>query len=77
MPGSGGVVAISKADKANEYVGYAKHCLKIAEALPEHESRILLREMAAEWMKLAQVTAEDASLGASKLSRKSTARARS
>jgi hypothetical protein len=46
-------VAISKTSKADEYVGYAKHCLKIAEILPEQASRILLREMGAEWIKLA------------------------
>jgi hypothetical protein len=47
-------VAISKTAKADEYVRYAKHCLKIAEILPEQASRILLREMGAEWIKLAQ-----------------------
>jgi hypothetical protein len=45
---------MSKTAKAAEYVRYAKHCLKIAEKLPEQGSRILLREMAAEWIKLAQ-----------------------
>jgi hypothetical protein len=47
------MVAISKADKAVEYERYAKHCLKASKMLPNRESRILHREMAAEWIKLA------------------------
>jgi hypothetical protein len=46
-------VAKSQADKAAEYVSYAEHCLKIAERLSDHKSRIVQREMAAEWIKLA------------------------
>ena len=57
VPG-GRYVAISKTAKADEYVRYAKHCLKIAEKLPEQASRILLREMAAEWLKLALAMAD-------------------
>jgi hypothetical protein len=52
-------VAISKADKAMEYVNYAKHCLKIVRTIPDQESRIVHREMAAEWMKLAGQSATD------------------
>jgi hypothetical protein len=47
-------VAISKTAKADEYLRYAEHCLKSAEKLPGQDSRVLLREMAAEWVKLAQ-----------------------
>jgi hypothetical protein len=47
-------VAISKTSKADEYLHYAKQCLEIAEKLPRQASRILLREMGAEWIKLAQ-----------------------
>jgi len=46
-------VAKSQADKAAEYVSYAEHCLKIAWRLPDQESRIVHREMAAEWIRLA------------------------
>jgi hypothetical protein len=46
-------VAVSKADKAMEYVDYAKHCLKAARRFPERETRIIFREMAAEWTALA------------------------
>jgi endonuclease V-like protein UPF0215 family len=58
-------VAISKADKANEYVRYAEHCLKMAGIAPDRASRVIQREMAAEWIKLAhQAATEDAAQGA-------------
>ena len=60
----GDMVAISKADKADEYVRYADHCTKTARIIPERESRILHREMAAEWIKLAQGMVKHAALGA-------------
>ena len=53
-------MGISPADKAMEYVNFAEHCLKIARALPDREDRVVHREMAAEWTKLAQTMAEDA-----------------
>ena len=36
-----------------EYVSYAEHCLAMAKIAPEHDSRVVLREMAAEWLRLA------------------------
>ena len=39
--------------KAAEYESYAEHCLRIAAQIPDRESRVLQREMAAEWLKLA------------------------
>jgi hypothetical protein len=39
--------------KHDEYVRYAEHCLAMAKIAPEHESRVVLREMAAEWLRLA------------------------
>jgi hypothetical protein len=58
-------VTKSQADKAAEYVNYARHCLKTAETLPDRESRILHREMAAEWLRLAGDSARhDAALNA-------------
>jgi hypothetical protein len=57
-------VAISKADKANYYMRYAEHCLETAKILPEQESRVLHREIAAELINLAQGMANDAALGA-------------
>jgi hypothetical protein len=54
-------VTISNADKAAEYVDFAQRCLKIAKRLPDRESRVALREMAAEWTMLASQSAmEDA-----------------
>jgi|HubBroStandDraft_1064217.scaffolds.fasta_scaffold3193766_1 hypothetical protein len=46
-------MGVSQADKSAEFVSYAIHCLRIAERLPDRESRVMQREMAAEWLKLA------------------------
>jgi hypothetical protein len=53
------IVALSKADKAIEYVNYAKHCVKVARIIADRESRMAMREMAGEWMKLASQSAID------------------
>jgi hypothetical protein len=39
---------------------YAEHCLKLVRVIPEQESRVLCREMAAEWLRLTATTVEDA-----------------
>jgi hypothetical protein len=36
------------------YVGYATHCLQLAKLATDQESRTILKEMAAEWLKLAE-----------------------
>jgi hypothetical protein len=41
-------------DKHFEYTKYAEHCLKVVRSLPDRESRCTLREMAAEWFRLAE-----------------------
>jgi hypothetical protein len=46
-------MAIRKNNKQEEYVRYAEHCLEMAKIAPDQESRVVLREMAAEWLKLA------------------------
>jgi len=46
-------MTISRADKAIEYANDARNCLKIVERLADRESRIVQREMAAEWLMLA------------------------
>ena len=46
-------VAILKADERKEYERYAEHCLKMAKLAPDQEARIIQREMAAEWLRLA------------------------
>jgi hypothetical protein len=42
-------------DKREQYVDFATHCLQLAKAGSDRESRAILREMAAEWLKLAEV----------------------
>jgi len=38
---------------SNDYITYAERCLAIARTISSRECRIVLREMAAEWTKLA------------------------
>ena len=42
-------------DKREQYVAFATHCLQLAKVATDRESRAILREMAAEWLKLAEV----------------------
>ncbi len=46
-------MAIRKADKREEYERYAEHCLAMVKMASDQPSRILLREMSAEWLRLA------------------------
>jgi hypothetical protein len=46
-------MAVPTTNKHKEYSRYAAHCLGLAPALSKHEDRIINREMAAEWLKLA------------------------
>jgi hypothetical protein len=39
-------------EKREEYVSYAEHCVKLARQTSDPESRSILREMAAEWVRL-------------------------
>jgi len=39
--------------KRERYVDYANHCLQLAKTVVDDQSRILLREMASGWLKLA------------------------
>jgi hypothetical protein len=52
----------TKSDKAMEYANYARHCLKIVDKIPDQESRMIHREMAAEWFKLADQAATSSEL---------------
>jgi hypothetical protein len=45
-------------DDRERYVGHATHCLQLAKATAHPESRAVLREMAAEWLKLAEVASD-------------------
>ncbi len=46
-------MANSTIDKHKDYVCYAEHCLQMAKLATEQASCIIQREMAAEWLKLA------------------------
>ena len=39
--------------RTKDYVRYAEHCLKMVPLAPDQEYRNVQREMAAEWLKLA------------------------
>jgi hypothetical protein len=43
-------------DKREQYVAFTTHCLQLAKVATDCESRAILRKMAAEWLKLAEVT---------------------
>jgi hypothetical protein len=45
-------------DKREQYVSFATHCLQLAKVTADHQSRAILREMAAEWLKLAEEAGE-------------------
>jgi hypothetical protein len=46
-------MAILKNDKYKEYTRFAAHCLETVTRTRDQESRSIQREMAAEWLKLA------------------------
>ena len=46
-------MAIPKSDKHKDYARYATHCLNMVTAAKDQESRAIQREMAAEWLRLA------------------------
>jgi hypothetical protein len=54
-----GTLGIGNAGKAAEYTHYAEHCVETAKILPNQEDRSLHREMAAEWLRLAQLISEE------------------
>ena len=46
-------MALPKNDKHKLYARYAPHCLELVPAIPDQEYRAVQREMAAEWLRLA------------------------
>ena len=48
-----GNVTTLKRDKHKEYARYATYCLEMTGMAKDHDARTILREMAAEWLKLA------------------------
>jgi hypothetical protein len=45
-------MSIPTIEKHKEYVGYTEHCVKLARQTNDRKSRKILREMAAEWLRL-------------------------
>jgi hypothetical protein len=45
-------------DKRERYVGYSAFCLQLAKVVLDNKSRTMLREMASEWLKLAEQSYE-------------------
>jgi hypothetical protein len=52
-------MATSKSDTAIEYANYGRHCLKIVRELSDQDARVIHREMAAEWFRLADQAAHE------------------
>jgi hypothetical protein len=48
-------MTLPKNDKFKDYTRYAEHCLNLAAETTNQESRSLRRDMAAEWLRLADV----------------------
>jgi hypothetical protein len=46
----------SNREKHKEYARYAAHCLNVLTIIKDQEARAIHREMAAEWMRLADAT---------------------
>jgi hypothetical protein len=40
-------------DKWERYVGYATKCLQLAKVISDNQSRLVLKDMASKWLKLA------------------------
>ena len=51
-------MTVLKNNKHKEYARYAAHCLNLVVAAEDQESRSIQREMAAEWLKLADTVLE-------------------
>jgi hypothetical protein len=66
----GDTLGNGNADKAAEYTRYAEHCVEMAKILRDREDRSLHREMAAEWLKLAQRLIEEATFSVQQNRRK-------
>jgi hypothetical protein len=51
---AGPIVTKPKSDKHKEYARHAAHCLNMMTASKDQDARSIQREMAAEWLKLAE-----------------------
>ena len=50
-------MAEPKNDKFKDYARYAAHCLNVVPAIKDQDDRAINREMAAEWLRLADAIA--------------------
>ena len=57
---------IQKNDTHKDYVRYAEHCLNMVTVTTDQEARIINREMAAEWLKLADAILHPRGVSAAK-----------
>ena len=48
-------MAVRKSRKCEEYERYAQHCLSFVRIATSQKARVIQREMAAEWFKLANI----------------------
>ncbi len=51
-------MAVPKTDKHKDYVRYAMHCLEVVREIGGQDHRAINREMAAEWLALADAIIE-------------------
>ena len=56
----GGTMANPKNEKFKQYAHYAAHCMYLVTAATDPDARAIQREMAAEWLKLADAVREPA-----------------
>jgi hypothetical protein len=45
-------------DKREQYVAFATHCLQLAKAAADRQSRAVLKERAAEWLRLEEAAGQ-------------------
>jgi hypothetical protein len=50
------IMALQKNTKPEQYRRYARHCLELVRVATSQNARMIQREMAAEWLKLADLT---------------------
>jgi hypothetical protein len=62
-PGTDASARDAGSDKHDEYLHYAEHCLAMARLAPDQQSRVIQREMAAEWLRLAGTVESDHAAG--------------
>ena len=53
--GQVGIMTVPKNEKYKDYARYAEHCLNMVASTRDQELRCIQREMAAEWLRLADV----------------------